>query len=564
MALEKFTFLDEVGIQKLSELLLSKVNSRISERIVQELTDASDANHVASATLLNNLLKTRDAIIAANATGVATNKTEIGKIAGDISDLTTKVGANASGVENVASDITALDEKITGLTHLTIDMVIGSIDDVVDPNTDVLYLQKDNDADTTWMLYIYRDDATWVSIGDTAVDLSNYWSKDDDVQIKESLSIPELSPLPEDKVLAAIDKAFEETRLYSMKIIGGDNNCTPNGIYEAGSTITISCDSQKEGYQLEWIASGVVLDNPNATSATFVMPANDVTITASYKKTTFHVTVSNSYMESGNGTGEYLPGATVTVHAKISAETDKSTMFYKWKTISGDVIVVNDDSAFPDPTGTFIMPEKDVEVSAVYEEDIVHKLTVVGTENDDGEYTLHLKERKDVYHGSKLNYAFKTWSSTSGQWYNLNSNHDTTFEMGEEDAVLTAEWESELFSISPDGEVFPTSQLRGMTDKTPVDLVIPDTAKSIPGMAFYGCSSIRSIVFSGGLTTIGAGAFSDCIYNENVVLPKSVTSIAVDAFQNNPKLTEIIVDGIENSILGAPWGATNATVKWLG
>lgn len=215
--IEKLTFLDEVGVQKLAEAILKKSNSRISDRIVQELNDASDANHVVSAALLNTLLKARDTLIGANTTAIATNKTDADKLVADVGDLTTKVDDNTTNVTAVADGITALDEKIAGLTHLTIDMVVGPISGVTDPKSDVLYLQKDDEADTTWMLYIYREDNTWAQIGDTGVDLSDYWSKDDNAAIKDAVGVPEVTPLAEDKILAAINAAFDNTDVLTPK-----------------------------------------------------------------------------------------------------------------------------------------------------------------------------------------------------------------------------------------------------------------------------------------------------------------------------------------------------------
>lgn len=227
VVIEKLTFLDEVGIQKLSEAILKKTNTRIADRIVQELNDASDANHVVSAALLNTLLKARDTLIDANTTAIATNKTDADKLVSDVGDLTTKVGDNTTNATAVADGITALDEKIAGLTHLTIDMVVGPISGVTDPKSDVLYLQKDDEADTTWMLYIYREDGTWAQIGDTGVDLSDYWSKDDNAAIKDAVGVPEVTPLAEAKILAAINAAFENTdiltpdpNLQHLKITG--------------------------------------------------------------------------------------------------------------------------------------------------------------------------------------------------------------------------------------------------------------------------------------------------------------------------------------------------------
>lgn len=211
MAIEKITFLDEVGTQKLAEALLSKVNSRIAERIVQEVNDASDGNHVASAAVLNALLKAKDAQIAANTTEIGKNTTAIGEAKTAVTALGEKVDANKTAIDTATTDLAALSTKVDGLTHLTIDTVTGAITTVADPSTSILYLQRDDESDKTWMLYIYREDGTWINIGDTEVDLSNYWSKDDVAAMKEALGVPEMVALTEAQITAAVNAAFTAT-----------------------------------------------------------------------------------------------------------------------------------------------------------------------------------------------------------------------------------------------------------------------------------------------------------------------------------------------------------------
>lgn len=211
MAIEKITFLDEVGTQKLAEALLSKVNSRIAERIVQEVNDASDGNHVASAAVLNALLKAKDAQITANTTEIGKNTTAIGEAKTAVTALGEKVDANKTAIDTATTDLAALSTKVDGLTHLTIDTVTGAITTVADPSTSILYLQRDDESDKTWMLYIYREDGTWINIGDTEVDLSNYWSKDDVAAMKEALGVPEMVALTEAQITAAVNAAFTST-----------------------------------------------------------------------------------------------------------------------------------------------------------------------------------------------------------------------------------------------------------------------------------------------------------------------------------------------------------------
>lgn len=219
MAIEKFTFLDEVGVQKLAEALLTKANIRISERIVQEINDSSDANHVASAALLNTLLKAADAKIAANTAAIGANTTAIGAANTSITELGEKVDTNKTSIDTVNSTLSTLAEKVDGLTHLTITTVTGPITDVTDPDPSVMYLQRDDESDTTWMMYIWSVDK-WIAIGDTEVDLSNYWSKDDVDEMKEALGVPEMVSMTEAQITAAVDKAFTATDFFNPPLTG--------------------------------------------------------------------------------------------------------------------------------------------------------------------------------------------------------------------------------------------------------------------------------------------------------------------------------------------------------
>lgn len=219
MAIEKLTFLDEVGVQQLAEAVLSKANIRISERIVQEINDQSDADHTPSAALLNTLLKAKDGLIEANKTAIANNKKDIDAVKTDVTDLTTKVGENKTAIDGVKTDLAALDTKIGGLTHLTMEAVTGLITTVTDPKTDVLYLQRDDENDTTWMLYIYTvngENHEWIAIGDTEIDLSGYWKKTDIDEMKEALGVPEMTPMTEAKIKAAVETAFTNTDFFKQ------------------------------------------------------------------------------------------------------------------------------------------------------------------------------------------------------------------------------------------------------------------------------------------------------------------------------------------------------------
>jgi hypothetical protein len=74
------------------------------------------------------------------------------------------------------------------------------------------------------------------------------------------------------------------------------------------------------------------------------------------------------------------------------------------------------------------------------------------------------------------------------------------------------------------------------------DLVIPNSATSIGGLAFSGCSSLTSVTIPNSVTSIGSLAFSGCSGLTSVTIPSSVTSIDFAAFYDCNSLTSIVVE----------------------
>ena len=62
-------------------------------------------------------------------------------------------------------------------------------------------------------------------------------------------------------------------------------NCgTGGGSYAAGATVNITAGAAPKGKAFDkWTATGVTLANPTSASTSFTMPANNVTLTATYK-----------------------------------------------------------------------------------------------------------------------------------------------------------------------------------------------------------------------------------------------------------------------------------------
>lgn len=96
------------------------------------------------------------------------------------------------------------------------------------------------------------------------------------------------------------------------------------------------------------------------------------------------------------------------------------------------------------------------------------------------------------------------------------------------------------------------------------EVTLPEGFTTLESGVFSGCSSLASVSLPSTLTSIGYGAFSECESLTTITIPSSVTSIGDRAFYLCENLTSITINKPQNSISGAPWGATNATVTWTG
>lgn len=71
-------------------------------------------------------------------------------------------------------------------------------------------------------------------------------------------------------------------------------------------------------------------------------------------------------------------------------------------------------------------------------------------------------------------------------------------------------------------------------------VVIPKSITSIGAYAFGGCTNLSNVILSSGLITIGEGAFSNT-HILNMELPNTVNSIGNNAFAQNHYLTTLII-----------------------
>ena len=120
----------------------------------------------------------------------------------------------------------------------------------------------------------------------------------------------------------------------------------------------------------------------------------------------------------------------------------------------------------------------------------------------------------------------------------------------------------EEFTFAPTVRTIDYAAFNICTSLTEVTL--PEGFTTLESDVFGGCSSLASVSLPSTLTSIGYGAFSECESLTTITIPNSVTSIGSGAFYGCENLTSITINKPQNSISGAPWGATNAAVIWTG
>ena len=148
---------------------------------------------------------------------------------------------------------------------------------------------------------------------------------------------------------------------YTVTVNGG----TGNGEYIAGEEVSISAFVSTGMQFKEWQGTdGLTFTSgdKNSQTATFTMPAHDVTVTAVTGPAEYYVSVSG-----GSGTGMYEAGATVTI---VADAPEAGKQFKEWVVGDGKVLRFT-ESDITSSTAKFFMPGEAVRIYATYE-DISH------------------------------------------------------------------------------------------------------------------------------------------------------------------------------------------------
>lgn len=138
--------------EKQFQRALIRILQKNNERIVAHITDRVKEGDT-------NLIPSGDAVYKA-----------IQKVLDEAADA----GSEAAK-DYTDEKIDELTETVLGINNWKYEAITGDLPE--DPDTKTIYLQRDDEDDPTYIMKIYSN-GKWIDIGDTSLDLVEYWKKD--------------------------------------------------------------------------------------------------------------------------------------------------------------------------------------------------------------------------------------------------------------------------------------------------------------------------------------------------------------------------------------------------
>jgi len=153
---------------------------------------------------------------------------------------------------------------------------------------------------------------------------------------------------------AEITATYSERPTYTLTV----NSGTGSGDYWENTVVDIAADAAPTDYIFDdWEGDTDYVADPDLASTTVTMPAQAVTVTATYIYMPYTLTVNSGY-----GDGNYLDGMVVKIAADVAAV---GKVFDAWVGDTGGIADVNRDAT------TLTMPTSNQEVTATYTDDVV-------------------------------------------------------------------------------------------------------------------------------------------------------------------------------------------------
>ena len=261
----------------------------------------------------------------------------------------------------------------------------------------------------------------------------------------------------------AVDLTAEYVELYALDVTYGtaydaDHNVVNEAA--AGDKINVEADKAKPDQIFTgWTVAGVDLsEDQKNPSIEFDMPSGKVTLKANYSYVHDQkVTVKYGTEDDADfDTTIYTPGNPVEITAKNRRSED--LVFDHWEVKQGTGVNLTDEKA---ESASFTMPESAVEIVLVAHYEQLHKITINdGTAT--GDKLMEMADGKSVgaVKGAEItieaavkdNQVFDSWTvEQGGVTLTDGTNVKTTFTMGEEEVVITANYKN-LHKITVHGD----------------------------------------------------------------------------------------------------------------
>ena len=221
---------------------------------------------------------------------------------------------------------------------------------------------------------------------------------------------------------------------YRVSVTGGtaDRNTA-----DEGTVIKVTADVPENKTFKEWTSSpDVVFSDPKAASASFSMPADNVSIEAVFD----HAVAGNTYRISvTNGTANPAAAAAAGSNVTITASALEGKTFREW-TGTGGVIFADKNS----PETSFTMPQSDVEIEATYVNEAVNEVFEIrmtnGTSTPEAAAAgATVTVKASVPEGK----VFKEWTGTDGVIFADKDSAETSFTMPQADVEIEATYTDE-------------------------------------------------------------------------------------------------------------------------